>query len=797
MFAKVDILWQLICLSKTPTFQDLRLKSQDKGFLRRINSAVMYPVQGSPSETWHKVYLLVQFSLAALEIPADESKTIKQQIPTEKNIVLDRIKRLVRCVIDCKVFDGDGLSVKAGLELTRALAAKSWEDQPTQLLQISSLGPVTMRKLTCHGIRTISDLATRSFVDIERFVGRNPPYGKNLLKDLEAFPRLSLATSTLVQNNGAYSESEDAVMVMVNAVLGYQNKDVPNWKNRGHVFTFVAHTADGRLAHFARSSLKRVGESGNIDLKFPVAIRNANETITCCFSCEEIVGTEVKEVISPNLPPLALQNLKQRRVSSSPDKDPQNGQIDDIDGEGIEDADMLDAFGESEADVHKEREKQPWLAGNDDGHGSEFPDIDDLLDDTPASHLPDTTVAVPVRIGNGKWMCNHHCAGGAPTKTGKPCTHKCCHEGLNKPRPPNQKTSKKAKNDQAKNTTSADCDASMATNHTAVKERDLHKSKSSGGLDDGREDFIPRDSVPKTRGIPSSTDLKRTLHESFTSANEASDSIRSKKQRSNAQDEDIEYLDLCTTSGDERESQSTRQRNTVPHNRAKQRLSDLHSRIQAQTIAPSRLTRPCKALTTSEDASIAKTGSCHDSDILENVSEEFPPLPELLRKSAVSQQHAGIQNILFNDETLVPDIHQMLGDDGEYGHGLSLSFTTTSELEKAPKCDKSTALDDDAVLDPVNDVFQDPQNANQSMQDMLDTTPSNSNMPSSVMDISCLVDESLFLEPETIEDGDNDREAIIPSSDGLAHPLPGEPAWVAEYDQSLIDELRGFVVFVD
>jgi ribosome assembly protein YihI (activator of Der GTPase) len=37
-------------------------------------------------------------------------------------------------------------------------------------------------------------------------------------------------------------------------------------------------------------------------------------------------------------------------------------------------------------------------------------------------------------MANGKWTCSHACANGKVLKNGKQCKHRCCHEGLDKPR---------------------------------------------------------------------------------------------------------------------------------------------------------------------------------------------------------------------------------------------------------------------------------------------------------------------------------------------------------------------------
>jgi ATP-dependent DNA helicase HFM1/MER3 len=52
----------------------------------------------------------------------------------------------------------------------------------------------------------------------------------------------------------------------------------------------------------------------------------------------------------------------------------------------------------------------------------------------------------PIQLPNGKWQCNHACSGGVLTKAGKPCTHRYCREGLDKPR---RRCKKRAASDEA------------------------------------------------------------------------------------------------------------------------------------------------------------------------------------------------------------------------------------------------------------------------------------------------------------------------------------------------------------
>ncbi|KAH6648098.1 P-loop containing nucleoside triphosphate hydrolase protein, partial [Truncatella angustata] len=429
----------LISLSQAADFRDLRFKPQEKAILRTMNSSVLYPIKGPIGDVWHKVYLLIQISLAGLDLPADRDAVIaKRQIAVEKSIILDRMNRLVRCVIECKVFDGDGVGTRTGLELTRAIAAKVWEAHPAQLQQVQGIGAVTMRKLASHGIHSVVDLATQSFVDIERIVGRNPPYGKIMLKSLEGFPRLKMTAEIVDKNRLAYTRSADAVSVAVRVRLSYCNTKLPEWNKKIPVVTFLADTTDGRLASFWRGTMRKLSESDPFELKFSVTMNSADENITCCFSCEEIVGTQVSEIISPEIPSSAFEGLpKQHLRLTQPPRSPRS--LDAIASEDeLADQDMLVALEAANANLPHSSNERPRQKSQPGGFDADFANIEDVLNDEAESTKDEISYA-PVQLENGRWKCNHHCSGGAPTKNGKQCTHKCCHDGLDKPRPPPQK----------------------------------------------------------------------------------------------------------------------------------------------------------------------------------------------------------------------------------------------------------------------------------------------------------------------------------------------------------------------
>lgn len=650
--------------------------------LRAMNSAVVYPITGQISDVWHKIHLLVQINLAALEFPPDKNASmIKRQLAIEKNIIFDRLNRLVRCLIDCKVYDGDGIGVRAGLDLARAIAANAWEAHPAQLQQVPGLGPVTMRKFLSHGIKTIEDLTAQSFVNIERLAGRNPPFGKNMLKSLQDFPQLKMSAEIFHRNGRAYTRSEDSVNVAVKVLLGYNNAKIPNWNGKLPVITFLAETTDGRLANFWRGNIKKLSEASGFELDFIVSLSAPNENISCFLSCEEIVGTQVILLLSPDVPSSAFQGLSQRRAVSKEKRQELEVTIEDINEGDLADEDMLDALEAANLKEPPPSTEGLRAAGQYDECDDDFPDIEDVVEDLSGhQNEGNENPSAPVRMDNGKWMCNHHCAGGAPTKNGKQCTHKCCHEGLDKPRPAQTK----------KKSTEPSHEGASTRKPPAVFDNSTTSTQQPGTVNKSQQQLSSapasrsRQSVhPGTHRAPSkyagkeSDEIrgKRQLSESSATVNRDKDTRPTKKPRTQPQSDEseTECIDLCDITDDEIEQQRG------PPNKARgsvedlKKLSHLQNGAQSRDLGHSRIEKPGQSMWTSNTTSDAPQGYGYHpnfdsgSDMFGDEYDGFPLLEDLERSIREKRVGDTAQNILGNDKILGPsvlDTHRESNDSG-------------------------------------------------------------------------------------------------------------------------------------
>ncbi|KAJ9144066.1 p-loop containing nucleoside triphosphate hydrolase protein [Pleurostoma richardsiae] len=422
----------LHALCQAVEFRDLRFKPNERTLFRELNKSpfILYPINETVTSTAHKVSLLVQTELGVIEYPnSREFLAIRRQLLMEKKLVFDRMHRLVRCIIDCKGCDRDAVGVRTGLDLARALSAEAWDGRPSQLRQVPGIGPVGMRKLVQADIRTVHQLSEKDHDDIERILTHNPPFGKKMKDKLTSFPHLTLEAGIISQTKPA-SGQQGSPTIKVSAILSYTNAKCPIWGDGLHTLTFTAETASGTLAHFWRGSLKRLrkDDGHGLELLFSVQLEDFDDYIVCCFACEDVVGTVVSRTLQHSLPVSAFAAKTSRQPVSRSQRTSRRNPQDLGDGD-IDDEDLLAA-------EHALNATSPSLQGTNNVV-DEYPMVNDLMIAEPPmtnSQAIQEPLREPIRLPNGKWRCWHICSNGAPTASGKQCAHKCCREGLDKPR---------------------------------------------------------------------------------------------------------------------------------------------------------------------------------------------------------------------------------------------------------------------------------------------------------------------------------------------------------------------------
>lgn len=200
------------------------MKPNERSFLREFNKSpfIKFPIRGTITTTPHKVSLLVQVQLGGIDYPNDKDfMVVKRQFGTDKAIIFERIQRLIRCVIDCKVYDCDSTSTRHALDLARSLSAEFWEYSNLQLRQIPQVGPVATRKLVNNNVHSIEELGNMDTGSIERIMSKNPPFGRKTKDLISGFPILKLNAESVGR---VLAKQKKTLQIMVKARMWYENR---------------------------------------------------------------------------------------------------------------------------------------------------------------------------------------------------------------------------------------------------------------------------------------------------------------------------------------------------------------------------------------------------------------------------------------------------------------------------------------------------------------------------------------------------------------------------------------------
>ncbi|KAI8825871.1 Sec63 Brl domain-containing protein [Fimicolochytrium jonesii] len=284
-------------LCKAEEFSDIRFRG-DKAIFNAVNKnpAIRFPVKGKVTTGDQKVNLLIQCRLACISL--SDQKT-SHTLNMEQAAIISGGSRIARFMVDVFKAKGDVVSLRSATDLSRCLAAKTWENSPLLLQQIESVGPAIARMLSTAGISSFGQLEKTDPRQIEyvrswpssqtdrtshalifQVSSRNPPFGNKILEAARALPKLKLEI-TQFKDMSRPTEIELYVNVsLLNAEV------VKVYGKKGPLqVAFLAATSDGNLIDHRRLSLKKVKDGESFRVR--VQLDNARQRISCSLLPED------------------------------------------------------------------------------------------------------------------------------------------------------------------------------------------------------------------------------------------------------------------------------------------------------------------------------------------------------------------------------------------------------------------------------------------------------------------------------------------------------------------------------
>ncbi|KAF9454628.1 P-loop containing nucleoside triphosphate hydrolase protein, partial [Macrolepiota fuliginosa MF-IS2] len=413
-------------------FSSLRLRASEKPVYNelRTHNDIRYAV-AKVEKTSDKVFLLIQAILGNIPLNTSEMRRGDTQPQLDALSIFKHATRLAKGKV--AITKQLGTQLMYGLEATRCLAAKAWEDRSTVLRQVEQIGEKSLKVLTEHGITTLDLLRQQPPARIEILLNRKSPFGHDVLASLGEIPKYQVKASQLsVTSDGG--KSPVSIKLTVDCeLLNPASTTKYNKKHRYNDMTAILTlTSDfdwidfRRTPHHRTKALKETKSFG-----VGAVLTKPSQSITVLVASETFAGTLTKYTIKPDVPPKEFPTPNTRPLSTLAleleefENDPGfwNVTFDEVNSPSTSTRDLVavnlltNCWG---LVMSTER-----TTINNDCHQN---------------------LNEGQRLPNGNYKCNHTCSD--KTK----CLHLCCREG--KPRPGNEKgqtSSGKAKADWTEN----------------------------------------------------------------------------------------------------------------------------------------------------------------------------------------------------------------------------------------------------------------------------------------------------------------------------------------------------------
>jgi len=181
----------LSAIAQAAEFGDIRFRGGEKTAYKALNqnSSIKFPIPVNLDAPAHKISLVIQAVLGAVDFPSEDYKQ-RMDFTTAKSAIFANVHRLIRCIVDCQLHLQDSITARNSLALARSLGAQVWDDSPLHMKQLEGVGLVTVRKLATAGLKTVDDIENTEQPRLEQLLSRNPPFGMQLQEKAKAFPKL-------------------------------------------------------------------------------------------------------------------------------------------------------------------------------------------------------------------------------------------------------------------------------------------------------------------------------------------------------------------------------------------------------------------------------------------------------------------------------------------------------------------------------------------------------------------------------------------------------------------------------
>jgi replicative superfamily II helicase len=166
------------------------VRRSEKKKLNDLSKTVRFPLRTRIKSADEKMFILLQLNLGDRVNMLSEDCGLQIEARNASKVSGRVSKSLVSYLFECAEH-AFFTSAYSAMQVSRALNANTYWDGQHAFRQVENIGPA-LEHLVGAGVHSLSTLASMCPRHIEQMLGKNPPYGNQLLSKVQVFPRFDV-----------------------------------------------------------------------------------------------------------------------------------------------------------------------------------------------------------------------------------------------------------------------------------------------------------------------------------------------------------------------------------------------------------------------------------------------------------------------------------------------------------------------------------------------------------------------------------------------------------------------------
>lgn len=390
--AKASLSNLIHTLSSAHEFADMKLRNGEKMFYKSLSKDpdIRFPLPNgtSPSTSAHKVFILIQMTLANIDWePYKEQLKQGASGPTLDSYNVFRVApRICKAIATVALQKEDGEMLKNALALNRIISGKAWPNSAVIFRQIDSIGSKSIAVLGAKGFKTFTRLARTDPRHIEMLLNRQTGFGNKIVTAAKGFPEFHVTITQVTKVSETANAPVDIQFKLDITADGPIAGPSSKKQAQSRSISVLALLSDGTYVAYRKANAKTLS-IGDLSMTLTARIQYANQKFQIIVGLDQVSGCSTQVDYKPDVP---------EGVLCPPVT---NG------SENVDTKEMLD---QGKVELLSKKLKA--------GASVELANVDDF--DELQMNIVETS-----RLPNGNWPCSHACS------QQNKCKHACCKEG--------------------------------------------------------------------------------------------------------------------------------------------------------------------------------------------------------------------------------------------------------------------------------------------------------------------------------------------------------------------------------